>query len=195
MTAALARYHAREPERMGPPRDELLHDCAAHGTASVLRAVLDLLVREGSVQRDGACYRLPSHQVQLSSADARTLARLRAHLTPTTLKAPSVSDLAQSMSMDRGDLLAFLKQCERRGHVVRVADNRYFDATALAALAQMAETLAADGGRFDAKGFRDASGIGRNLTIDVLEYFDRKGFTRRVGDERVVVKGAEALFN
>jgi len=60
----------------------------------------------------------------------------------------------------------------------------------------LAEELAAscDSGRFDARGFRDASGIGRNLAIDVLEFFDRKGFTRRVGDLRVVVKAAQSLF-
>ena len=29
--------------------------------------------------------------------------------------------------------------------------------------------------------FRDASGMGRNVVIEVLEHFDRKGFTRRAG--------------
>ena len=34
--------------------------------------------------------------------------------------------------------------------------------------------------------FRDRSGIGRNLAIEVLEYFDRIKFTRRVGDAHVI---------
>ena len=39
-----------------------------------------------------------------------------------------------------------------------------------------------ENGHFSAAGFRDLSGIGRNLTIEVLEYFDRTQVTRRDGD-------------
>ena len=37
-----------------------------------------------------------------------------------------------------------------------------------------------------AAAFRDRAGIGRNLSIEVLEYFDRIKFTRRVGDAHVI---------
>jgi len=37
-----------------------------------------------------------------------------------------------------------------------------------------------------AAAFRDRAGIGRNLAIEVLEYFDRIKFTRRVGDAHVI---------
>ena len=46
-------------------------------------------------------------------------------------------------------------------------------------------TLAADG-PFEVKHFRDATGIGRNVAIDVLEHFDSKGFTRRQGNARII---------
>ena len=60
----------------------------------------------------------------------------------------------------------------------------------------MAEGLAAaaEDGRFDAKTFRDRSGIGRNLSIQALEYFNGTGFTRRIGDTRIVVRRAGDLF-
>jgi selenocysteine-specific elongation factor len=43
-------------------------------------------------------------------------------------------------------------------------------------------------GTMTVKDFRDRSGIGRNVAIDVLEFFDGKGFTRRQGNERIVVR-------
>jgi selenocysteine-specific elongation factor len=43
-------------------------------------------------------------------------------------------------------------------------------------------------------GSRATAGIGRNLAIDVLEFFDRSGLTRRRGDARMLVGSAEALF-
>ena len=42
--------------------------------------------------------------------------------------------------------------------------------------------------------FRDAAGIGRNIAIDVLEYFDAKRLTRRQGETRAVVGDPAALF-
>ena len=56
-------------------------------------------------------------------------------------------------------------------------------------LGEIAAALAdefARAGSFTAALFKDRSGIGRNLTIEVLEYLDRIGFTRRVGEARIV---------
>ena len=80
--------------------------------------------------------------------------------------------------------------------LIKVAPNRFYHPTALRRLAETAQRLAATSGdgRFDARAFRDASGIGRNLTIQVLEYFDGAGITRRIGDTRIVARGAEGLF-
>ena len=90
----------------------------------------------------------------------------------------------------------FLVRAARFGLVVRVADNRFFPPAALRQLGEMAEALAAAdaGERFTAAGLRDAAGIGRNLAIDVVEYFDRAGFTRRIGNERRILKPAAEVF-
>ena len=37
---------------------------------------------------------------------------------------------------------------------------------------------------FTVQSFRDSAGIGRNLAIELLEYLDRKGVTRRDGNVR-----------
>jgi selenocysteine-specific elongation factor len=42
-------------------------------------------------------------------------------------------------------------------------------------------------GYFDAAQFRNRSGIGRNLTIEVLEHLDRIGLTRYAGGRRRIV--------
>jgi selenocysteine-specific elongation factor len=70
-----------------------------------------------------------------------------------------------------------------------VADNRYFLPATLVALVQVARTLAgqAPDGSFDAAAYRNASQIGRNLTIELLEYFDRSGLTRFAGGRRVMI--------
>ena len=45
--------------------------------------------------------------------------------------------------------------------------------------------LAADG-PLEAARLRDAIGLGRKRTIQLLEYFDRVGYTRRVRDAHIL---------
>ena len=42
--------------------------------------------------------------------------------------------------------------------------------------------IAARDGAVSAAAFRDASGLGRKRAIQIVEYFDRIGLLRRVGD-------------
>ena len=60
--------------------------------------------------------------------------------------------------------------------------------------AREALAAAAENEMFDAKDFRDRTGIGRNLTIEVLEYFDRTGFTRRTQSGRRIQRPAAEVF-
>ncbi|MBT3626806.1 MAG: selenocysteine-specific translation factor, partial [Rhodospirillaceae bacterium] len=69
---------------------------------------------------------------------------------------------------------------------VQVTKNRFFLPAAVNRLAEIAEELAGESedGLFLAAAYRDRSGIGRNLTIELLEYFDRTGLTQRHGPAR-----------
>ena len=64
------------------------------------------------------------------------------------------------------------------------------------ALANIAEALAAeaDNNEFNPSAYRDRSGIGRNLTIEVLEFFDKTGFTRRTKQGRRIDASAQDIF-
>jgi hypothetical protein len=42
--------------------------------------------------------------------------------------------------------------------------------------------------------FRDASGIGRNRSIEILEFFDSRRITIRVGNERRMLSSADKAF-
>jgi selenocysteine-specific elongation factor len=200
VTACLAHRHAAEPARIGPIERELLDAMLAEQRArsgsagreqarQVARAALAAQVAEGEVLREGASLRLPGHEARLADADAALLARVMPILRASLLRPPIVGELAATLGLARADMLSFLRGMSVLGHVLPVAPNRFFAPEALDALAAIARTLAGaspDGG-FDAAAYRDASGIGRNLTIEVLEYLDRAGITRFAGERRQLI--------
>jgi hypothetical protein len=57
----------------------------------------------------------------------------------------------------------------------------------LAAVAQ-ATAQAQANGQFTAAQYRDATGLGRSLAIEILEFLDTLGITQRLGDARKMRK-------
>jgi selenocysteine-specific elongation factor len=199
----LAQAHAQHPDQVGPIEVVLvkqtcqtlvadLADATGSGGPSpralqaVASAAIRALVGRGEVVRDGICLRLPAHRARLSAADQALLERITPILLAAGLRPPIVGELATALGLERSTLLEYLRRMGSFGHLVAVAPNRYFLPQTLPALADIARRLAqsADDGGFDAAGYRDASGIGRNLTIEVLEFLDRSGVTVFAGNRR-----------
>jgi selenocysteine-specific elongation factor len=126
----------------------------------------------------------------LGGQDSALLAQVIALLQPAGLRPPIVGELAAALGMERAALMAFLERISRLGYLEQVAPNRYFLPETVAALSEIATTLSQESplGEFDAAGFRNRSGIGRNLTVEVLEYLDRAGHTRYAHGRRRMVQ-------
>jgi selenocysteine-specific elongation factor len=101
---------------------------------------------------------------------------------------PTIHEVAAQLPVDRAALEKFLERMAQRGHLVRVSDTRYFTPNQLQKLGELAQALAgeASDGTFAAALYRDRSNLGRNLTIELLEYFDRVGLTQLTDGRRRV---------
>ena len=69
---------------------------------------------------------------------------------------------------------------------MQVAPNRFYLPQTVLELAAHAHWLAGEAGEdgFEAGAYRDRTGIGRNLTVQVLEFLDRTGMTNFNGKRR-----------
>ena len=192
----LRHWHDANQESIGPDDASLCKPLSRQASRALLRVALNELIREGVIVREGSCVRLDSHVPKLSKEEDALWERVRRHVSERSLKPPVVADLAQRLKLDVPSLDAFLGRSVGRGQLVRLARNRCYHPQAIAELARVAELLAKEqeNGMFDARSYRDRSGLGRNLAIEVLEYFDATGLTLRVGDARKVIGDGERLF-
>ncbi len=181
----LAEWHLAHPDAAGPNKPVLLARVGQLGPA-VGEAVLDELLAEGAVAREGAALRLPHHRATLGAADEALWPRLRVLLDDPGLRPPRVRELAEALTMPLEVLEPALVRLERFGRVQRVAPNRVFLPETVDQLAAAARALAAQPPEhaFTAASYNARTKIGRNLAIQVLEYLDRIGVTRRMGDFR-----------
>jgi selenocysteine-specific elongation factor len=160
------------------------------------RGVLDLLIRSRAIARSGTSLHLPGHRAQLAAADEAAFEKMASSFSADTLRPMALKDLAAMLDVDRDALNALLLRVSASGRLLRVAENRFYHPSALLKLALVAQALdaASDSAGFEARAFRDATEVGRNLAIDILEYFDRQGYTRRIKQTRRVIADPNLIF-
>ena len=192
----LAAWHRRAPNATGPSEDRILQGIAPKPPRDAALAVAAELVRDGAIVREGTGVRLPSHRPKLSPADEAIWRRVVPLLDRNRLRPPALHELAASLGEDAKKLEALLVRVARLGLLVRLTPNRFFRPAALRELGEMAAALAAQSPdrRLTAAAFRDRAGVGRNVAIELLEYFDRVKFTRRVGDTHEILHPAGQAF-
>jgi selenocysteine-specific elongation factor len=194
---ALRQWHDARPDQPGPGEDRLRRQLPQRVPAEVLSALVLDLLRDGKVVREGSAVSLTGHRPALLTADAELWDRVAALLDVDDMRPPRVREIAEQLDVDLRTLEQLLARVTRMRMVHRVADNRYYLTETLRRLARVAETLARESpeGIFDARAFRDASGIGRNVAIQVLEFFDGLGLTRREGDARRIHRPAAEVLD
>lgn len=193
---ALAAWHRRAPNAAGPGEDRLFASASPKLDRDVARAVAAELVNDGVIVRADTGLQLASHRPQLGPADAALWRRVEPLIDDNPLRPPSLHELAASLHEDARKLEAALMRVARFGLIVRVAPNRFFRPAALRRLGDMAAMLGGQSPdrRVTAAAFRDHAGIGRNVAIEVLEYFDRMKFTRRIGHAHEIMRSVIETF-
>ena len=184
--AALADFHGAHPAEPGPDLARLRRIAAPGAPAQLWQALVDELLAAGRVRRNGAWLQLPAHAAELSAQEREAAERLLGMLSAGNLTPPWVRDLAARLGEREGRIRQLLAGLGREGRAFQVVTDLYFERAVVAELARTVEQLAAARGTVEAAAFRDAVGLGRKRAVQILEFFDRVGFTRRVGDAHVL---------
>ena len=200
----LAAYHQNATDEIGPDAARLRRLARLRMDDAHWRLLLDALVKEGSVAQSGAFVHLPEHGSQLAARDETLLQRLTPHLMEAGAQGAWVRDLAEHIGEPAANLRPAMARLARSGHLYQVVKDLYLDAATAARLAALVRQLALENKEpaesdlaevqqasnplpiLTVARFRDASGLGRKRAVQMLEFFDRIGLCRRVGDTHVL---------
>lgn len=183
---ALAAFHQGAPDEPGPDSARLRRMAMPAVPDGLWTSLLDELQRDGRIARNGPWLHLPSHVATLGQAESALAARLLPLLHEGAFDPPWVRDLARMQNETEDAVRQLLRKLLRRGEVAQVVKDLFYHRDQMQALANLAAELAGRPQGLNAAVFRDATGLGRKRAIQVLEFFDRVGYTRRVRDTHVL---------
>jgi selenocysteine-specific elongation factor len=151
-------------------------------------AVLKAMTGAGAVEARGSYICLPGHVAAGRPGDVDLWRRLQPLYAQWQLQVPLLREVSARSGVGEVQLRDLLKRRAQAGTMVRVAPDRLLPREVLGQLADAVVRLSRECGEngFTIAAYRDFTAVGRNLAIEVLEFFDRLGLTQREGSGRVV---------
>ncbi|MFP6809049.1 MAG: selenocysteine-specific translation elongation factor [Pseudomonadales bacterium] len=181
-------WHKSNPQEKGLSLNQLKKLLPPH--CLVADIAISQLVDADEIVKYGNILQRPGYSAQISPQTEALWAKVEPILISSKTKPPVLHDLAAQLSMQVKALEKSLAECVKTGLLVRPIPNRYFLPSTIAELRALLSKAAiqdtTDSSEFTVKEYRDVTGIGRNLCIEILEYFDRLGLTQRIGDKRKI---------
>jgi selenocysteine-specific elongation factor len=184
--SALRAFHAQVPDELGPVIGRLRLIAMPDLPDALWRALIDALVHERIVMRSAPWLHLPEHAMTLSEGDQALARRLQPLIIAGRFDPPWVRDLAASAHEPEVRVREVLRKQVTQNTVYQVVRDLFYDRECIGELAAVVTTIAREHGAVNAARYRDAVGLGRKRAIQILEFFDRVGFTRRVQDSHVL---------
>jgi selenocysteine-specific elongation factor len=191
--AALADFHARFPDEQGVDAARLRRMALPALDNALWQAVIGSLIGDATIQRSGPWLHLPQHAVSLSDGEQALAQQLLPALAAAGFDPPWLRALAQAHKIPEEQLRQLLRKLLRQGLVYQIERDLFYHRDRVRELAALVASLAAEQtpGQDAAAGvsaarWRDATGLGRKRAIQILEFFDRVGYTRRVRDTHLL---------
>jgi selenocysteine-specific elongation factor len=183
---ALRTFHAEQPDEPGIDRGRLRRMTLPTLPDAAWRAVIDDLVQRQAVRRSGHWLHLPEHRITWDERELELAQQLRSAIAAGHFDPPWVRDLAHSVRAPEDEVRAVLRKSMVQGGVYQIVHDLYYHRDCVRELARMVKGLVDEHGAMEAAHFRDAIGVGRKRSIQILEFFDRVGYTRRTRNARVL---------
>jgi selenocysteine-specific elongation factor len=186
----LAQEHERAPDMIGVEPERLRRLTSLRLTRPLFAALGASLLAAGLIAQTRSWLHLPEHHASVSDRDRDLFASLEPLLAARPYNPPRVRDVARQTGEPEPVVRRLFKRLARAGELYPVAPDHYFTARAVAELADIVRQLNAEQGAARAAPFRDrifSDGKGgRKVAIQILEFFDRIGYTRRTRDDHLI---------
>jgi selenocysteine-specific elongation factor len=185
---ALGDFHRANPLKPGMSREEL-RGRAGGADDRVFAFLLSSLDAEGVVRAERDKVRLAAHEVRLSPEQQRVLTRLEEEFRKAEAAPPSAEEALGRVGLSGDEEHELFQVLVGAGTLVRVKESLFFHARALDTIQEKLVTLLRERKEIGPGDIKDLLGISRKYAIPLLEFFDGRRVTARVGERRVLRGG------
>lgn len=180
---ALALYHEQHKDEPGPGRERLRRIALPMEDEALVLTLIEQMRESGVIASHHGWLHLPDHKAGFTDEQQAIWQKV----APLFGDEPWwVRDLATQTGTDENMMRGVLRLAAQQGMITAIVKDRYYRNDRIVAFASMIRELDLEKGSTCAADFRDKLNVGRKLAIQILEYFNRIGFTRRRGNDHLL---------
>lgn len=179
----LATYHEQHQDEPGPGRERLRRMTLPMEDDALVLLLIENMRESGVIKSHHGWLHLPDHKAGFTAEQEAIWQKA----APLFGDEPWwVRDLARETNTDEQVMRQVLRHAAQQGLIVAIVKDRYYRNDRIVAFASLIRELDQARGSTCAADFRDRLNVGRKLAIQILEYFNRIGFTRRRGNDHLL---------
>ncbi|MCE9967311.1 selenocysteine-specific translation elongation factor [Lelliottia amnigena] len=179
----LATYHEQHQDEPGPGRERLRRMALPMEDDALVLLLIEKMRESGVIQSHHGWLHLPDHKAGFTPEQDAIWQKA----APLFGDEPWwVRDLAQKTGTEEQLMRQVLRHSAQQGLITAIVKDRYYRNDRIVTFANLIRELDQEKGSTCAADFRDRLNVGRKLAIQILEYFNRIGFTRRRGNDHLL---------
>jgi selenocysteine-specific elongation factor len=182
----LRAYFEENRMALNVPKSEFVQKLLPRNAdGAMINFLLQDLAREKIVAVSGDALDIPGRSKTLGGAEGEMARMIESRFSEAGLAPPPVSELINERTQKARVIEGVLGFLVKQGTLVRLAEGIYVHRDALVAARERMSTRS--GEMIDVGHFKEFFGLSRKIAIPLLEWMDREGVTKRVGDSRKVL--------
>jgi len=185
----LQSYHQQHPLKPGLSKEELRRKLPEKMEVRLFNDLLGRLAQQKQIALERDLVRLAGHRVQLAGDQQETSRRLEVLYRQGQLSPPTLKEVEAALKLPLNQIQPLLRVLINQGSLVKVKEDLYFHAEALAQLKAALVDFLKKNKEISVIQFKDLTQTSRKFTIPLLEYFDTNRVTVRVGEARRLREG------
>jgi len=184
----LQEFHQKNPLQLGAIKEELKTKLPPQVDARLFNHLLSTLIEEKKIAAEKETVRLISHVISLREEEKDLRKRIVLLYAKAKLQPPVVKEVASELSANENDLKPVFQLLTKEGTLVKVKEDLYFHRQALEELEGKMISFLKEHKEINPTQFKEISRVSRKFAIPLMEHFDAKKVTMRIGDKRVLRK-------
>lgn len=184
----LRDYHKENPLQAGMRIDEFRSRLLPGCDATIADALIDILEKNGVLVSENQKVRLKSFKPKTDGGINQLSEKIEAAFKDAGCAPPTPEELNEAFPKQKDSIKKVLEAMLAEGKLVKVAPQMYFHRGAVDDAVSSVTGFITENGQITLAEFRTASNTSRKFALALLEYFDRHGLTKKVGDTRVLAR-------
>ena len=185
----LANYHSDNPLKAGMSKEELKSKFPQLSDPKVFNLILNQMIKSGQIAQEENTVRLSDHRVSLGADQADIRKKILDIYQNGGLQPPYFREIPRILDVDPNHTKDVLMLLVEEGQIVKTKDDLYFHVDAITELKNRLVDFLKSHEEITTPQFKEMTGASRKYVIPLIEYFDARKVTLRIGDSRRLRKG------